>query len=56
MANSAEIIQLNTVESTCQKILLAIEEKDCKTVEDVKGYIADILSDVDMLKRKKDIL
>ena len=54
MANSAEIIQLLAVESTCQKILLTIKE-DCKTIEDVENYIRDILSDVETILKKKGL-
>jgi hypothetical protein len=56
MANSAEIIQLSAIQSTCRKILLSIEVGECKTLADVQEYINDMLSDVKTLQDKKGIM
>ena len=54
MANSADIIQWTTVQTTCQKILLTIKE-DCQTLDDVEKYIRDMLDDVECILKKKGL-
>ena len=42
MPNSAEIIEMLAIQSTCQKILLTIRE-DCRDLKDVENYVLELL-------------
>ena len=43
MPANAEILEKNIILATCRKILLAME-MDCKSLEDVKEYITELIA------------
>jgi hypothetical protein len=45
MPNQAELFEKSVTTTVCRKILLAIEEGDCRTIEDVKEYINAIIEE-----------
>ena len=43
MPNNAEMIEKLAILATCRKILNSIDEGDCKTVEDIKVYLKQLI-------------
>jgi len=55
MANSSDMIAIQTTRLVCREILSFIQSSDCKTLADAENFVNEYLEDTNEIARKKDV-